>query len=572
MQKELKNLLKLITALGTVILFFSVARVYFYFNNQDYFNNNIDFTLVKSFIYGFENDFKFIFAINSIIVLLFFLPLRLRNTIFWQFIVKFSFTVLNSGLILIYLIDSKYYSVVGEHIKLFETDNLGLYEQFISAFNKINLQYSNSWDIILAIIFTIIVMWTVFPSINKMYFEKSKSNLYFRFFISLVAAFLIWKTINEINDKSGNWQLKHFKQINRHSSVLALNSPYFLLRYYKAEKLKSHKFFDKNEIKTLFSINKKYYSRKENKKDVIIINCSKSINNWKNIESRIKKQKNNYYISNNFSKNSTNSLHKMDEILLSFPSFEKKPLIKTIYAFNEFKSIAQLLKKNNYYTILASNNDSKSLNKSYKNFYGFNSSVFNKNVNRLFERVETEIKENTDNNNFFVFYQINSGLEEVLDNIRDNELYGEAIIVVNLNIEQKNGLFTGKTIYLLPKSVDKDNISVRTQSVDIFPSIIDYLNIDEKFKSFGKSVFYKSENQFVFQFTGSDYLILQDSLLLRYNGQSTKWIIDYKNDPDEFFDLQDSLPVQKVILENKIRAIIQENNQSLINNDMIIKP
>ena len=35
--------------------------------------------------------------------------------------------------------------------------------------------------------------------------------------------------------------------------------------------------------------------------------------------------------------------------------------------------------------------------------------------------------------------------------------------------------------------------------------------------------------------------------------------------------MQDSLPVQKVQFENKIRAIIQKNNQMLIQNKMTIK-
>jgi len=156
MQKEFKNLLKLSVAFIAALLFFTLARLYFYFGNKTVFFANTDFNLLDAFTHGFVYDLKFVFAINSIVILMYFLPFRFRNTIFWQFIVKLSFTVINSGLILLYLIDSKYYHLTNEHIKLFDTLDSTLYEQFIVVLNKIDFQFGNSWDIVLAGIFIFI--------------------------------------------------------------------------------------------------------------------------------------------------------------------------------------------------------------------------------------------------------------------------------------------------------------------------------------------------------------------------------------------------------------------------------
>jgi len=571
MQKEFKNLLKLSVAFIAALLFFTLARLYFYFGNKTVFFANTDFNLLDAFTHGFVYDLKFVFAINSIVILMYFLPFRFRNTIFWQFIVKLSFTVINSGLILLYLIDSKYYHLTNEHIKLFDTLDSTLYEQFIVVLNKIDFQFGNSWDIVLAGIFIFIVLWYVFPSINKMYFERSRTNLFFRFAISFLAIFLIWKTISELRDKSGEWQVRIFERMNHATARLAVNSPYYIIRFYYSDKLIHKTYFDKDEISSLFSVEKNYVSRKKNKKNIIVINTSNKVANWEEFEHNVKKMSKNCYVSDNFDSQTKSVPKQMDELLLSFPAFNKTSLIKTSYAFNQFQSLAEILKQNGYFTLLASNGPDKKQYKSYNNFYGFDKLIIHKHNHKLFSKFEKEIK-NTDIDAFFVFFQLNSGLDELLAYVNDNAINDNALIIINIQASEKtNNLQAGKTLFLIPDSLNSNFVSSLTQNPDILPSVIDYLHLDKKFVSFGKSVFYKTEKRDVFQFTGKDYVILEDSLLLRYNGQSTKWLIDYKHDPDEFFDLQDSLPVQKVRLENKIRAIIQENNHRLIYNKMMIE-
>lgn len=571
MQKELKNLLKLSIAFVVVLVFFTLARVYFYFGNKAVFLANTDFNLMDAFIHGFAYDLKFFLAVNSIIILMFFLPFRFRNTIFWQFVVKLWFIILNNGLILLYLIDSKYYQFTGEHIKLYNLPDNTLYQQFISSLNKIDFQFNHLWDIVLAGFFIFIVLWSVFPSINKMYFERSRANLFIRFSISFFAIFILWITAKEAKDTSGDWQVRLFEKMNRPTAGLAINSPYLMLRFYYSEQLAHKKYFDEGELSALFSPKKNYISRIKSKKNVIIINVSNVITNWEEFEHNVKKLSTNYFISDNFGSQIKSIPKQMDELLLSFPAFGTVPLIKTTYALNKFQSLAEILKQNGYYVLMVSNGSGQKQYKAYHNFFGFDKLIFYKHNHKLLSKFENEAR-NTNKDAFFAFFQIDSGIEEVLAYIGENELNNNALIVINLpTSENTNDILAGRTLYLMPDTLDGHFVSSKTQNLDILPSVIDYLNLNKKFVSFGKSVFYKTEKRNVFQYTGKDYVILEDSLLLRYNGQSTKWLIDYKHDPDEFFDLQDSLPVQKVQLENKIRAIIQENSRRLIYNKMIIK-
>ncbi|MEN8119851.1 MAG: hypothetical protein ABFS35_05870 [Bacteroidota bacterium] len=569
MQKELKKLLKLSIAFVAVLLFFTLARLYFYFGNKAVFLANTDFNLLEAFSHGFIYDLKFIFSVNSLIILMFFLPFRFRNTIFWQFVVKLWFIILNSGLILIYLIDSKYYQFTSEHIKLYNLPDNNLYQQFISSLNKIDFQFNHLWDIVLVGVFVFIVLWSVFPSINKMSFDQGRANLFFRFTISFSAIFILWITVKEAKDKSGDWQVRLFEKMNRPSAGLAINSPYFILRNYYSEQLAYKSYFDEGELNALFSAKKNYVSRIKNKKNVIIINILNEIANWDEFENNVKKLSANYFISDNFGSQIKSISKQMDEILLSFPDFGTIPLIKTTYAFNQFQSLAEILKQNGYYVLMVANGSDKKLYKAYHNFFGFDKLIFNKHNYKLLSKFENEAK-NNNKDAFFTFFQIDSGIEEVLAYIGENKLNNNALIVINLPTpENANDIHPGKTLYLMSDTLDGHFVSSKTQNLDILPSVIDYLDLNKKFIAFGKSVFYKTEKRDVFQYTGKDYVIFDDSLLLRYNGQSTKWLVDYKNDPNEFFDLQDSLPVQKVQLENKIRAIIQENSQRLINNKMM---
>lgn len=569
MQKELKNLLKLSFAFVVVLLFFTLARLYFYISNKPAFLASSDFNLLDAFVHGFVYDFKFIFAVNSIIILMFFLPFRFRNTIFWQLIVKLSFTLVNSGMILLYLIDSKYYQFANEHIRLFKLSDNDLFKQFSFSLSEINFQLVESWDIIFIGLPMVIVLWSVFPSINKLYFERSRLNIIFRFAIMSLTIFSIWFVSNVLKDKSGDWQVKLFENMNRPTANLAINSPYFMLRFYYSEKLVSKNYFDEGELSTLFSAEKQYVSRLENKKNVIVINIQKEIEDWEKFEEKVKKRNINYFISANFCSQMKSEPMLMDELLLSFPAFGTVPLIKTTYAFNQFQSLAELLKQNGYFTAMVTNYSDQKQYKTYYNFYGFDKLICHKYNHKLLSKFENEIKNKT-KDTYFAFFQIDSGLDELLTYVFDNEININTLIVINLlTSEMSKDIQARKTLYIMPDTLGEYFVAPKTQNMDILPSVIDYLNINKKFIAFGKSVFYKTEKREMFQYTGKDYVILEDSLLLRYNGQSTKWLIDFKQDPSEFFDLQDSLPVQKVLLENKIRAIIQENNHRLIYNKMM---
>jgi hypothetical protein len=568
MQKEFRNILNIIIAYAVALLIFTVVRVYFLGVMVPGNGTNSDLNLTVAFLYGFVYDAEFVFGVNGIIILLFFLPVKLRNTIFWQFIVRALFAVLNSFLILIYILDAKYYHLMNEHIRLFNLSDESIFKQFVHSVQKLEFQFNNSWDILLLSLVVFIGLWYVFPSINKMFFERSKANLYARYAASLLGVLLFLNILIRLNDNSGSWQTRVFKRMDKPTAILAINSPYAISKFYLSEQLAEEKYFDRNDLGTMFPVEKEYLGKTANKRNLFLFNISLNRTEWNKIKPEFDELGVISFISDNFSCTEKSNPMQMDELLLSVPGFNKVGLMRTNYAFNHFQTLANILKRYNYHSVMATNMpDSKYLNSSLY-FYGFDKLIIDGNSNKLFAKLNKELNLLPESL-FFVFFQMESGVGNLVDFVKQNDLLDKSLIVINLSFNNEGSdINYGKTIFLIPDEEKEIFIADKVQNTDILPSVIDYLNLDKKFISFGQSVFYQRGKHSIFQYTGKDYIILEDSLLLRYNGKSTKWLVDYKHDPDEFFDLQDSLPVQKVQMENKIRAIIQQYNNKLINNEM----
>lgn len=562
MQKEFRNILNLIIAFAVVLLIFTLARVYFLGLLIPESGGYGDLNLLNGFLYGFVYDVEFVLGINGIIILLFFFPFKLRNTIFWQFIVRIVFAIINSFSILVYVVDAKYYHQMHEHIQLINLSKGSMLSQFVSSWQSIGLSFNNSWEVFAFLLVVFIGLWQVFPSISKMHFERSKANLYTRYALSITGIALFFNILFVLNDNSGSWQTKAFKRMNKPTAVLAINSPYAILKFYLSEQLIDKKYFDKANLEAIFSVAMNFIGKKENKKNIFLINIVQAENaNELNV---LKKLDASALISNNFIADKMSSLMQMDELLLSVPAFGKTGLMKTTYAFKQFRSLANILKPYGYYSIMANSSLNAKHLKSNANFYGFDKLIAGKKVDKILSGLNKERNKSPDKL-FFVFFQIKTGLISLINYFKEQNLLNKSLIIINLSLPNKvAGFGYGKTVFLFPDNKPACLISDKMQNMDILPTVIDYLKLDAKFISFGKSIFSCPDRNEVFQYTGRDYLILDDSLLLRYNGQATKWLIDYKNDPDEFFDLQDSLPVQKVQMENKIRAIIEQYNNRLI--------
>ncbi len=106
------------------------------------------------------------------------------------------------------------------------------------------------------------------------------------------------------------------------------------------------------------------------------------------------------------------------------------------------------------------------------------------------------------------------------------------------------------------------------QQVDILPSVLDYLQYNETYSSFGQSIFDTLETRYAYMYAEGFYQILDEQYLLLFDGKSSTGLFDYQ--ADQLLE-KNLIKQKKVVLrrmENKIKALIQRHHFGMVNNQL----
>jgi len=106
---------------------------------------------------------------------------------------------------------------------------------------------------------------------------------------------------------------------------------------------------------------------------------------------------------------------------------------------------------------------------------------------------------------------------------------------------------------------------------DIYPTILDHLNIDTPYFSFGSSLLDSTNEQSAFYYTHGVYYIHQDGYVLRYQNEKPIGLVNYKTDPYSQKDLLNINISQKELMEKKLKAIKQQFSNRMIRNEMTVQ-
>lgn len=121
----------------------------------------------------------------------------------------------------------------------------------------------------------------------------------------------------------------------------------------------------------------------------------------------------------------------------------------------------------------------------------------------------------------------------------------------------------------LPKEQNNNRV---VQQIDIMPSILDYLNYDKPYFSFGNSVFNNKSNGFAVSISNGTHQIIRNQYVLQVSNNTPIALYNYVNDPLQKNNLLESvtnsIPDSTYIL---YKAVIQQYNNRLINNKTIIE-
>jgi hypothetical protein len=110
--------------------------------------------------------------------------------------------------------------------------------------------------------------------------------------------------------------------------------------------------------------------------------------------------------------------------------------------------------------------------------------------------------------------------------------------------------------------------SIITQQADIIPSVLDFMNSDEPYTSFGKSVFDTAAPHFAVSLVNNMYQLMKDGYVLQFSNDKSVALYDLTAD----FHLKNNLiatnPAKAKESETFLKACIQTFNYRMIKNKL----
>jgi phosphoglycerol transferase MdoB-like AlkP superfamily enzyme len=172
------------------------------------------------------------------------------------------------------------------------------------------------------------------------------------------------------------------------------------------------------------------------------------------------------------------------------------------------------------------------------------------------------------------------GLRKFFEQVSKMPWYANTLFVITADHTSSNIQYpenrTAWGFYSIPIVFFKPDHSLTArhaeiaQQVDIMPSVLGYLNFKKPYVAFGRDIFRENTEPFAFNYKDNTYQLFVKDYLLVYDGTRTIGLYDFKKDKMIEHNLVDSLPDVVAGMEPKMKAIIQQYNNRLIEDRLTV--
>lgn len=118
------------------------------------------------------------------------------------------------------------------------------------------------------------------------------------------------------------------------------------------------------------------------------------------------------------------------------------------------------------------------------------------------------------------------------------------------------------------KKLDQQTV---VQQTDITPTVLNMLGYNGQCIAFGNDIFDPTKPRFAYNCNSGVFQLINDSLMLQYNETETVGLYRYKDDKALQNNLVGKLPAAQLHLEQQIKAILQQYNNRMLDNQLVIK-
>ena len=614
------NLINFIKRISALLLIYFFSRLFFFINNSTLFleNENV-YTPISVFLLLFESirfDLSILLYINSIVFILLLFPSNLSLKLWYTKIVNYVFIICNIPFIILNNIDIEFFQFNQKRITYDFIDFILLGNDFLQILPSYIIQF---WPIVILSAIQIYILFRI-TDIKPLRIKRKFKSLFKSSLIFLLASFLFVIGARGGTQLKPLKIINAGEISNSNLSSLILNTPFCFLHSYNDSKLIKYNYFNSRDIDSIYNPKKVNLNKLMDKKNVVIIimeSLSKEFVGYYNntgLTPFLDSLSEYSLVFNNTFSNGLRSIEALPAITASIPTLSNTPFITSSYSQNTFNSMASLLNTKGYSTSFFHGGTRGTMGfygyckkAGFDKYYGleefdndddydgtwgiYDEPFFNFFANKL----------NVESQPFFTtFFSLSAhppySLPKKYQNtFKDGELeihkliqYSDFSLKTFFNKVKYEDWFSNTIFHITadhtsPKSVNskyKNKIgrysipmifyapsleligvdSIITQQIDIMPSVLDLLNFDHDYFSFGESVFDKKG--WAIHYNNKRYCLITENGIL--NNRDTV----YKN----FSDWKLKIPIQlDNISKNQLQAIKQVYSNTMYNNNLIIK-
>lgn len=604
-----------------VLALLSLSRLFLYFFNVDYFNSLNTKELVSVFSIGLRFDTAVLMMLNAPFIMISAFPFDFKQKLKTQNVILYITLFLNSLALGFNIIDSIYFRFTLKRSTFdlfnFIDANVGLFD----LFKALIFDYWYMALLAITMILFLIYSWLIF----KVKPRKTKKTKYQLFFHSLGYIFILGLIVLGMR---GGIQLKPLNLIDAGRMVssnqipLVLNTPFSLIVTRNQQKLEAISWFSDEDARAYFNTIHSYKKDTEqikNKNIVILILESFSsskigyFNNQQKSLTPFLDRLLAHSLTFKGIANGKKSIEGIPAILSSIPNLIRQPFLTSIYASNEFSSIASILKPYQYTSAFfhGGKNGTMNLNSytkraGFDHYYGM-SEYENKADydgswgiwdHKFYPFFNTKLKEMKAPfvAAFFSLsshhpYAIPQEFESVFTNDQalDNAIaYADFALAEFFETAKKEDWFENTLFVItadhtaeLPNTTDSSSrayfeipiafyapndslLANKThrnivQHSDILPSILDYLAIPDPFHAFGNSVFDSTAPNFALYYLNETYHIVNANRIFEFDGDQFLYQTNYESEIDTD---------ERSRQEKQVKSLIQQYTLQMINNKL----
>ncbi|MTG97216.1 MULTISPECIES: LTA synthase family protein [Myroides] len=601
-----------------IFIFYQVCRIGFYFYNS----HLLDPWDWKVFIGGLRFDLAALGFLNMAFALLHIFPGKFQTRAGYQQFLFYSFYLVNIFFLCLNYVDYEYFKFIGRRSSYAFITATGMEQEIPGLLKNFIVDY---WWIPLFMFLSFFIFWLIYRKID---YKIKRSYINVKDIIIAILVIGIMLVLGRGGLQHKPIRLVDASQYGGlKNTALVLNTPFSVIKTMgKSEVLEEVQFFTDSELNKVFNPIQEFKYDSINKKNVVLLiveSFGRETMHRGLTPFMDSLAQNSHFFENAFA-NGKVSIDAVPSAISSIPSLMNRTFISSSYALNDVYTLPKILKENGYHTAFfhgafngSQNFDQYANVAGFDEYYGKNEyqgpeafdgawGIFDEEFLQFYAKKLDEFKKPF----FTTLFTISShnpytipekykgkfpkgnadihesiayadySLKKFFETAKTKEWYNNTIFVITADhtcSEPKEdhwktnvGKFRVPILFFAPgdESLSIEKVEKNFQQIDILPSLMDYLQINTKIVTYGKS--YKSEQDFVVNYLDNIYNYEKGDYYLAFDGKKTLGLYNWKTDPLLKNNLMNTeLEVLKQ-MEDFIKAYIQSFNFRVKNNQLTI--